>query len=367
MLNRKIENIWFFTGLFAVAMFLLIVFNGQIMALERESEPSRLEIKIPAEKKEEISLIFGGDIMLARTVEQKILVTGDYALPFRKIYQEFKNSDLAFANFESPFLDGGSATLNGSTVFRALPETIEGLKLAGIDAVTLANNHFGDQGKKGELYTFKHLTDSGIEYIGAGNNFTEAHEPVIKEVKKLKIGFLGYGYPETMYVATADSAGIANMDVEQMRKDVKGLKTEADFIVVTIHAGAEYTHSPGSSQVAFSHAAIDAGADLVVGHHPHVVQSTEKYKDGYIIYSLGNLVFDQMWSEATQQGVVAKVILEGDKLKSIEFKPIHIYDYNQPDWATGDEAQKILGDMGLKSGVLSFEGTTNFISRIYTN
>lgn len=353
---RKIEHLWVFTAIFIVVGISLIFYFQSAMALNIETQNAGRDARVVfTHRIDETTLIFGGDIMLARTVEQKILAADDYALPFRKIEQEFKKADLAFANLESPFFDGGSATPNGSTVFRALPETIEGLKLAGIDVVTLANNHFGDQGKKGELYTFKHLTDNGIEYVGAGNNFTEAHQPVIKEINKIGLGFLGYGYPETTYVATVDSPGIANMDINQMKKDVKELKTKADFIVVTMHAGSEYTHTPGQSQIAFSHAAIDAGANLVIGHHPHVVQSTEKYKNGYIVYSLGNLVFDQMWSEETQQGAVAKVILSGDELKSIEIKPIHIYDYNQPDWADEEESKEILGDMGLETGVLSFE------------
>lgn len=358
MLNKKIENIWIFTAIFSVTVIFMILFLGQSAALTQEilnvGRDTRAVITHKAGKAEEATLIFGGDIMLARTVEQKILAKNDYAQPFRKIYHEFENTDLAFANLESPFLDGGSATPNGSMVFRALPETIEGLNLAGIDIVSLANNHFGNQGIAGERYTIKHLADNNIDYCGAGNDFNEAHEPVIKEVKEIKIGFLGYGYPETMYVATADSPGIANMEIEQMKRDIERLSDSADFIIVTMHAGSEYTHTPGKSQIAFARAAIDAGADFVVGHHPHVVQSTEKYKDGYIIYSLGNLVFDQMWSEPTQQGVVVKVILSEGKLKSIEFKPVHIYDFNQPDWAIGEEAQKILGDMGLISSFLSF-------------
>jgi poly-gamma-glutamate capsule biosynthesis protein CapA/YwtB (metallophosphatase superfamily) len=363
-MSRKIEHLWVFTAIFSVTVVFMVIFLRQTIALTQETlnagRDNRVVIIHKADNPEEATLIFGGDIMLARTVEQKILATGDYALPFRKIYQEFEKADLAFANLESPFLSGGSATPNGSTVFRALPDTIEGLKLAGIDAVTLANNHFGDQGNKGKLFTFKHLTDNGIEYVGAGNNFTEAHQPVIKEVNGTKIGFLGYGYPETMYVATANTPGIANMDIAQMRKDIERLSDSADFIVVTMHAGAEYTHTPGQSQIAFARAAIDAGADLVVGHHPHVVQSTEKYKDGYIIYSLGNLVFDQMWSEETQQGAVLVLSIEsgelskGVKIKKMEIKPIHIYDYNQPDWAEGSEAQKILENMGLTSSFLSF-------------
>jgi poly-gamma-glutamate synthesis protein (capsule biosynthesis protein) len=350
---RKIGNIWAYLTILVVIGVFLLTFFVKAIAFQSEINTSQEVIRKPTKPANQISLIFGGDVMLARTVEQKILKTDDWSLPFRKVYKEFKKADLAFANLESPFYDKGEATPNGSTVFRALPKTIEGLKLAGIDIVSLANNHFGDQGVAGDKYTFEHLTDNKIKYCGAGNNSDEAHSSVIFEVKKIKIAYLCYSYPETMYVAKADSPGIANMDTEQMKKDVENLTIDADFIIVSMHAGSEYIHKPGNSQINFARSAIDSGADLVVGHHPHVVQSTEKYQDGYIIYSLGNLVFDQMWSEETQQGMVAKVNLVGDKLEKIEFKPIHIYDYNQPDWADESEATAILEDMGLESLVVT--------------
>jgi len=346
---RKVGNIWAYLSILVVIGIFLIAFFVKAIAFQSEINTSEQVIRKPNKPANQISLIFGGDAMLARTVEQKILAADDWSLPFRKIAKEFKNADLAFANLESPFYDKGSATPNGSTVFRALPKTINGLKSAGIDIVSLANNHFGDQGIAGEKYTFVHLTDNKIKYCGAGNNSNEAHSSVIFEVKKIKIAYLCYAYPETMSVAGENNPGIANMDIEQMKKDVEDLTQDADFVVVSMHAGTEYAHKPGVSQINFARSAIDSGADLVIGHHPHVVQTTEQYKDGYIIYSLGNLVFDQMWSEETQQGVVAKVNLVGDKIEKIEFKPIRIFDYNQPDWADESEVSAILGDMGLES------------------
>jgi len=345
----KMRSLWAYLLILVVIGIFLITFFVKAIAFQSEINTTREVIRKPTKPANQISLIFGGDVMLARTVEQKILAVDDWSLPFRKVYKEFKKADLSFANLESPFRDGGSATPNGSTVFRALPKTINGLKLAGIDIVSLANNHFGDQGISGEIYTLNHLNDNKIKYCGIGNNSNEAHSAAIFEVKKIKIAYLCYAYPETMSVAEENSPGIANMDIEQMKKDVENFTQNADFIIVSMHAGSEYTHKPGTSQINFAQAAIDSGADLVIGHHPHVVQTTEKYKDGYIIYSLGNLVFDQMWSEETQQGVVAKVDLVGDKMETIEFKPIHIYDYNQPDWADESEATAILGDMGLET------------------
>ncbi|MDZ7798744.1 MAG: CapA family protein [Patescibacteria group bacterium] len=352
ILNKKIEYIWVFTAIFVSTLSILIVAYQGAVAIDRETEINENFIVKQAKAQTETTLIFGGDVMLARTVEQKILAANDYSLPFQKIADEFKEADLTFINLESPFFDGGSATPNGSVVFRALSETIEGLKLAGIDIVSLANNHFGNQGVAGEKFTFEHLTNNEIEYCGAGNNFEQAHESKIIAVKGIKIGFFAYAYPESLYVATENSPGVANMEIDQMKKDLTQLNNSADIIIVSMHAGAEYTHNPGRFQINFAHTAIEAGADLVVGHHPHVVQTTEKYNDGYIIYSLGNLVFDQMWSEETQQGAVVKAIISENKLKSLEFKPVHIYDYNQPDWASQEESKEILSNMGLEEATV---------------
>jgi len=352
IINKKIEYIWVFTAIFVSTLSILIVVFQGVMAMNEEADINNNFIIKQAKAQEEVSLIFGGDVMLARTVEQKILAADNYTLPFEKIADQFSEADFSFVNLESPFYNGGSATPNGSVVFRALPETIEGLKLAGIDIVSLANNHFGNQGIDGEKFTFNHLADNNIKYCGAGHNYSEAHEAKNIEAKGIKIGFLAYAYPETLYVATNNSPGVANMDINQMKKDIERLKDSADIIIVSMHAGAEYTHTPGDFQINFARVAIDTGADLVVGHHPHVVQTTEKYKDGYIIYSLGNLIFDQMWSKETQQGAVARVIIANKKIKSLEFKPVHIYDYNQPDWADEEESKEILSDMELEESTV---------------
>jgi poly-gamma-glutamate synthesis protein (capsule biosynthesis protein) len=142
------------------------------------------------------------------------------------------------------------------------------------------------------------------------------------------------------------------MDVVEMKKDVERATNKADVIVVSMHAGVEYQNYPNVEQEKFAREAIDAGANLVLGHHPHVVQSTEKYNNGFIIYSLGNLVFDQMWSQETQEGVIASCKFVNNNLKQIEFVPIKIENYNQPRQASDSESAIILKRMQLGQSII---------------
>ncbi|MFA5047415.1 MAG: CapA family protein [Patescibacteria group bacterium] len=296
-----------------------------------------------------VSLIFGGDVMLSRVVGQRLEKYHDYAWPFRFISSTLAEADLAIVNLESPFTIKGSHFVpTGSFSFNADPQAIVGLKQSGIDLVDLANNHFINQGERGMLDTFQVLKDGGIGYVGAGQNFDRSHQPWIEEISGLRIGFLAYGYPNDNSVATASSSGINALDATIAKQDIKKLKNKADLIIVMIHAGVEYTNQPNSQQKNFAHQAIDAGADLVIGHHPHWVQKTEIYHGRPVVYSLGNLVFDQMWSRETQQGALARVDISDKKIKAIKILPLHIYDYGQSQLVTSSaERQEILSRMGL--------------------
>ena len=299
----------------------------------------------------ETTLLFGGDVMLARTVEQKMIKNADWTLPFLEIAEQFSQADISFINLESPFLDGGNSTPVDSLVFRALPDSIEGLVLAGIDVVTLANNHFANQGTAGMKQTMELLNDRDIAYCGAGQNSQQSHQAVIIERNGLKFAYLGYAYPDSN-LATATKMGVNNMNLEQMTADVQEAAQMADLVIVSMHAGAEYVYTPNQKQVDFARAAVSAGADLIIGHHPHVVQTYEQYQEGHIFYSLGNLVFDQDWSEPTTEGVVAKVILENQKIKTIEFLPIKTIDYHQATWGNEETAQHVLDRLQLDSLVI---------------
>lgn len=316
----------------------------------KELSQQNSTIQPPAQKQPEITFVAGGDVMLSRHVGEKIRKYKDNSWPFRKIYEEFKSADLAFINLESPFYDKGAPITEGM-IFKAEPDTIDGLKLAGIDIVSLANNHSRNMGSNGLLYTFNHLEDNSIEYIGAGKNSEEVYQGKILEVKGVKFGFLGYTYSEKY--STSNNPTVAAMDLAKLKQGIADLKSKTDVIIVSIHAGYEYTTKPNQQQIEFSHAAIDAGADLVIGHHSHWVQQMEKYNGKYIFYGLGNLVFDQMWSAETQKGLVIKFTFSGKNLRQFELKPVKIEDYGQPRWMNEEESKEILKILGLESKTIT--------------
>ncbi len=301
-----------------------------------------------------ITMDFGGDVMLSRVVGQKLVSKNDFSWPFREIGNLLSQADLTVVNLESPFTKSGNHSVEtGSFYFNADPRAIESLQFAGIDIVNLANNHFGNQGLLGMKDTLSVLQDSQINFIGVGLNREQAHEGVIKEIKGVRFGLLAYAYPNDLYVANTTTPGIANMEINNAVEDIQRLKQGSDVVIVTMHAGTEYQLEPNEQQTKFARAMIDAGADLVVGHHPHWVQPVEIYQGKPIIYSLGNLIFDQMWSVETQQGVIATANFSGSKLQSINFSPIKILDYGQPQIITDEVEQKtILQRMGLEGGVL---------------
>lgn len=295
------------------------------------------------------TLVFGGDVMLSRVVGQKMEKYRDFSWPFKKIAGKFSRADIAIVNLESPFTYSKNHLVNtGSFSFNADPKAVDGLRFAGIDLVALANNHFGNQGKKGMSDTFSVLQESGVAFVGGGKNIEEAHQPAIIEKNGIVFSFLNYGYPEDLYVAGTSTPGIAAMDIERMKTDVAASKKISDVTIVIMHAGIEYVSSPNRQQTEFARQAIDSGADLVVGHHPHWVQTTEIYQGKPILYSLGNLVFDQMWSTETRQGALAEVSFRSKEIRSIKIIPLRIDDYGQATAELEDsEKNQILRRMGL--------------------
>ncbi len=330
-------------------------FISNVLRSEASQFASQEEEEIKPEKVG-TTLLAVGDIMLSRHVGTRIRQAQDNILPFRKLKDELSQADITFGNLESPFYNKGPLITSGM-VFKAEPETIEGLVISGFDILSLANNHFGDRREEAMVYTFKHLRENGIKFIGAGENFKEAHAPTFLNHEGIRFAFLAYDTPTvtpSSYAATEEKPGLAFMDVEQLKKDIAKAKRRTEVVIVSMHAGTEYTNQPNQAQKDFAHTACEAGASLVLGHHPHVVQITEQYNDCYIIYSLGNFVFDQMWSEETREGVMAKCKFEDEELKKIEFIPIKIEDYNQPRLAHDSESKEILKRMNLDKTTFEF-------------
>lgn len=284
----------------------------------RAAAPTQLPTQFPNN-----SLLFGGDVMLSRHVGRIARQQQDPAWQFRDLAPLFNRADIAFVNLEAPFNDRGRPVESGM-IFKAEPEMIEGLQRAGIDVVSTANNHSRDQGTRGLDYTIDWLLKHGIAPVGSGRNGEAARRGVILERRGIRFGFLAYAYDQANGGVVKDRDRVGEMDQDLMVADVKQMRKSADVVIVSMHAGIEYTPKPNRQQVSFARAAIDAGASVVVGHHPHVVQSVEQYRGGWIFYSLGNLIFDQFQRAETQAGLLAQVTFCGRRIQNCKLLPVAI-------------------------------------------
>jgi poly-gamma-glutamate synthesis protein (capsule biosynthesis protein) len=268
-------------------------------------------------------ILFGGDVMLSRYVGIVARAKGDPGWPLRDVSVLLSSADIAFANLESPFSDRGRVVEKGM-VFKAEPEMIQALLQAGINIVSTANNHARDCGRYGVEYTLDWLEQHGIAAVGTAPTSEAARRGTVIGRNGVRFGFLAYTYDQSNGNHADLDERIAMMDTAQVTEDVKGLLERADAVVVSMHAGNEYQRKPNAQQQKFARAAIDAGASVVVGHHPHVTQPMESYGGGVIFYSLGNLVFDQFQQKDTQRGWIADVRFVGKRLAEYNVIPVDI-------------------------------------------
>ncbi|HXK31935.1 MAG TPA: CapA family protein, partial [Candidatus Paceibacterota bacterium] len=311
---------------FAVAIILFIaasfLINPKTIEIFRSPVPEETENKT-------VSVILTGDIMLDRGVEYMIekQEKADFKFPFLKIADYFKKADIIFGNLEGVISDKGTK-IGSIYSFRVNPKAIEGLISAGFNVLSLANNHAFDYGKEALEDCLIRLENSKISYVGAGFNEKEAFSLVVKEINDTKIGFLAYtDLGPKIWRAKEENSGIAwieDSDLEKIKKEIKEAKEDVDVLIVSIHSGEEYVQELTPFQLNFTKMAIEAGADLIVGHHPHVVQRDEKYEQKYIFYSLGNFIFDQSFSEQTMQSEIVEITIENKKIKEVTAKQIKI-------------------------------------------
>ncbi|MEJ2054765.1 MAG: CapA family protein [Calditrichaceae bacterium] len=292
-----------------------------------------------------IQLYFGGDVTFANHFER--FVGHNYQYAFGKL-DWFKQADLSMVNLENPLTKRGRP-VEKQFNFRALPEYTQILKQAGIDIVTIANNHIYDYSDQGLFDTVDYLDSSGIDHVGAGRSLTAARKPVIYDIKGVKIGFLAYyglHKHSDCHPATVDSAGTALRKLSYINEDIKKLKENADFIIVNFHWGMEKENLPGEDQIDFAHRVIDFGADLIVGHHPHVLQGIEIYKDKAIVYSLGNFIFGGNSRKTYQTAVLGVEIKNCDTGGFFKINPIPIrVDYWQPYKAQKSDSLQIMQNL----------------------
>jgi len=301
-----------------------------------------------------VTLLFGGDIMLDRGVKNSI--NKNYNGDYLKLFDEsnlsdlLKNLDIVFANLEGPASNIGKDQKNLYS-FRMDPSIIPALKGAGFSVLSVANNHVGDWGREAYEDTLKRLKENEISYIGGGLNTNETENPIIIEKYGIKIGYLGFSDVGPNWMeATENQAGILLANNPRFSEIIKNASEKVDYLIVSFHFGDEYQTKHNARQEYLAHSAIDAGAKIIIGHHPHVIEDTEIYspKDciqsscmGYIAYSLGNFIFDQGFSENTMKGMLLEIKLWRDGSLDIKKNIIYLNKYFQPEKVVEGKEEKI--------------------------
>jgi len=332
------------------------------------------------------TLVAGGDILLDRGVARTVKVEGrgvDFpfdggtaAITSRYCCSSFgwvlprtsrtgnagmmrsllQGADLSIANFENPAPNNFRYHTSG-TVFTADPALIDGLVNAGLDFVSLANNHIRDAGAQGVIQTIDNLDARGLAHGGAGRTVADAHRPVLLDARVATVAILAYDTIARGYAAGPDRVGSAMLTGDAVRADVARAREEgADVVIVFPHWGAEYRATPLGSQRTLAHAAIDAGADLVIGNHAHWAAAVEVYKERPIWYALGNFVFDQTWSEPTMEGITLELTFVDADLAQARMRPHIILDRSQPNFLDPARDGAIVMDQvfGASEGLLGW-------------
>ena len=312
----------------------------------------------PASRRE-FSVLACGDILLARTPGKRASEFG-YRFLFEGVRELVSSADIAFANLESPasYLGAPYPGKPQNITFRADPAALFGIAWAGFDVLSLANNHMNDYGPRALSETLEFIDLLGIGRCGAGMDLEEARQPAIVVRDGVRFAFIAFAEPIWSVIGAKGSltasaltrveerlhgplppekapgnpdspwnrgTGVAIATEADIVADIRRIRAtlDPDYLFVSIHWGDEQQHIPNASQRAIGHAAIDAGASAVLGHHPHVLQSMERYKDGLIIYSLGNFVFDMAASHTYDTAALRLVVSDG-RLRRVDVIPLRI-------------------------------------------
>jgi poly-gamma-glutamate synthesis protein (capsule biosynthesis protein) len=264
-----------------------------------------------------ITIVAGGDVLLDRNVRKAIAVMGDPEYPFREIRPYLQIADVALANLECPLTERYQPLVKRVN-FRGDPSMAAILHRVGFDVLGLANNHVQDHGKIALLETLDNLKRVGIKTIGAGKNQSEAARSLVMHVHDRRIALLAFvDTPLEGLALSDDEPGPAIADDERVASAVKEAKRRADFVLVSVHWGVEHQRHPSARQRALARIIADSGADLVLGHHPHVVQPVERVGNAWVFYSIGNLIFDQHCRDCDWSLLIRAILSDNRRVQAM--------------------------------------------------
>jgi poly-gamma-glutamate capsule biosynthesis protein CapA/YwtB (metallophosphatase superfamily) len=302
-----------------------------------------------------VTLVAVGDVMMDRGVRLAMNQHG-ITYPFEGTQQVLASGDIAIANLETPISARGTP-LN---MFRAYPDVMKALRYSGIDVVSIANNHILDYDYVALTDTLMYLEADGIIGVGAGSDESAARRPAVIDVGGTRIAFLAYTELWFCYAkdnrpwdATATRAGVSPLREDILVQDIARAAAVADLVVVSCHWGDEYKHYPNQTQRRFAELAVRAGADIVLGHHPHVLQGIACDEGSVVAYSLGNFVFDQR-QPGTQDSVILRFTISAGRIIRLDLLPCYIADC-QPVLLTGEAKKAALMQMSRYSATLAEE------------
>jgi poly-gamma-glutamate synthesis protein (capsule biosynthesis protein) len=327
-----------FSLLFVLSVLGAYFWGGRLIAENKKAKPINdfLPTFTPTPKPPLTTILFVGDVMLGRSVMNETLELGDSYYPFRKVADNMRKADLTFVNLENPIVDDCPLHEGGYT-FCTTPSIAGGLAWAGVDAVSISNNHILNYGSEGLASTRDYLEREGITSV-----YSDGLQ--VFNIDGIDYGFLGFEYvfkPE---------------DPEHLPL-VAQSEDKVDILIVSVHWGDEYENTANSFQRNLAKKFIEKGADVVIGHHPHWVQDADCFSENEegqfvlavhftadelrenricpsgtkpVYYSLGNFIFDQMWSEETKKGLVVELTFDRNKMIGAKSAPVYIPLVGQP-------------------------------------
>ncbi|HEX9626388.1 MAG TPA: CapA family protein [Acidiferrobacterales bacterium] len=309
--------------------------------------PAEVVRETPAPARE-LLLSAVGDIMLDGSA-RALMVEHGYDYPFVHMRELFRDSQIVLGNLEGPLTGRGSADPGKQYSFRSPPDAVApALKRAGFNVVSLANNHTLDYGVDGLADTMAALDAAGIAHAGAGMNLAAARRPAVLTIDGTRVAVLAYSLtlPESFF-AGRERPGTAYGHEQQVRADVAAARAQADIVIVSFHWGQEGKTTLREYQPRLGRAAIDAGAQAVIGHHPHILQGVERYKDGVILYSLGNFAFGS-YSPRSRDSVVAQLRFVDHRFHELTLVPINVHNFEvnfQPQVLPRDRADRVVAHL----------------------